>query len=919
MAHIIRFLDDDDELSHIGTPRHSGRYPYGSGENPQRSRSFRQEVLDLKKKGLTQKEIADFFNLKSTGVLRAKISLEKAAETRENVAKAEKLKAKGYSNTKIGEMMGGVNESVVRGWLDPSMKERAAISESTANMLKAEVEKKKYLDVGKGIEGQIGVSRTRLDTALIGLEEEGYKIHFIQTEQMGTGKSTSIRVLTKGDVLYPEVFANKDQIRPINSWSEDGGRTFIQLQPIQSISSERVGVRFLEDGGKDRDGVIQLRRGVKDLSLGDARYAQVRIAVDDTHFLKGMAIYDDNLPPGVDMVFNTNKSKDFGKLGVMKPLKDIYADNPFKATVRQKFYKDENGETKTSPLNIVGFVGKPGSGEEGSWNLWSKNLSAQFLSKQSPVLAKEQLKMGIDIQKTQFKELLQITNPAVKQRLLDSFSDDCDSKAVDLKAAALPRQSNKVIIPLLSLRPNEAYTETYPNGTNLVLIRHPHAGTFELPVVTVNNKNKEGKRLLGDAPDAIGIHPKTAEILSGADFDGDTVIAIPHTGRIKTSEVLKGLKDFDPQTAYKAGPDVKHITPKNKQMEMGKVSNLITDMTLKGASHEELTRAVRHSIVGIDSVNHHLDYKRSYIDNGIAQLKVRYQGGTLSQPKGAATLISRSKSETRVPTRRPITKEDRLTNPSLPKDVVRKAEYSVDKLTGKKIFVEKEEYNVIKRPGKPDKLVRKTIKSTKMYEEEDAMKLSSGTTMEKVYGDYANTMKALANEARRESASITPPKQNKSAREAYNQEVSSLNAKLTRAIANKPAERQAQLLAGSMVKMEKAANPDLTASDIKKLKARSLENARKQVNAHKEKIVITDKEWEAIQAGAVSHNVLSQILSNADPDRVKDLALPKTKQGISDAKATRAKALLRAGYTAADVADHLGISLASVEGIRKET
>ena len=24
----------DDELMHYGTPRHSGRYPWGSGENP---------------------------------------------------------------------------------------------------------------------------------------------------------------------------------------------------------------------------------------------------------------------------------------------------------------------------------------------------------------------------------------------------------------------------------------------------------------------------------------------------------------------------------------------------------------------------------------------------------------------------------------------------------------------------------------------------------------------------------------------------------------------------------------------------------------------------------------------------------------------------------------------------------------------
>ena len=51
---------------------------------------------------------------------------------------------------------------------------------------------------------------------------------------------------------------------------------------------------------------------------------------------------------------------------------------------------------------------------------------------------------------------------------------------------------------------------------------------------------------------------------------------------------------------------------------MGKISNLITDMTLLGASEDKLARAVRHSMVVIDDEKHHLDYKQSEKDNNIA-------------------------------------------------------------------------------------------------------------------------------------------------------------------------------------------------------------------------------------------------------------------------------------------------------------
>lgn len=897
------------ELKHYGTPRHSGRYPWGSGETPQRSKSFRQEIKELKAKGLTEKKIADGFGM-STTQLRATISLEKAAQRKADSAEALRLKEKGYSNVEIGKRM-GINESSVRNLLDPAMQERASITESTANMLRQQVEDKNYLDVGAGVENHIGVSRTKLNTAIAELEQDGYKLQYLQTEQLGTGKKTTIKVLTKEDVTYSDLVKNKDQIRTITDWSEDGGRSYLGLEPIKNVNSSRVQVRFSEDGGSDMDGVIQLRRGAQDLSLGDSKYAQVRIGVDGTHYLKGMAIYSDDLPVGVDIMFNTNKSSDVGKMGAMKKQKDDQ-DNPFGATVRQKHYIDSNGKDQLSPINIVGFPTKPESGEEGSWETWSKTLSSQFLSKQTPALAQKQLKIAYDVQKSEFDEIMAITNPAVKTRLLDSFADDCDSKAVHLKAAALPRQGSKVLIPLTSLKDDECYAPTYKNGEKLALVRYPHAGTFEIPVVTVNNRSQEGKDVLQNAKDAIGINPKVASRLSGADFDGDTVLTIPYNKQLVVSGALKGLEDFDPKTAYPKYDGMKVISPKNKQTEMGKVSNLITDMTLKGASQDEIAAAVRHSMVVIDAEKHELNYQQSYIDNGIAALKVKYQGGTLSQPKGASTLISRSSSEIRVPTRRPVTKADIVNDPSL-SGVVRKNNYSVDPTTGKKVTIPKNETYV----NSKGKTVTKQEKSTKMFETDDAHTLSSGTAMEKVYGDYANSMKALGDQARQASVLIPSTKYSPSAKAAYADEVASLKSKLVIASSNKPMERQAQLLANSVVSMKRAANPDLTNSDIKKIKGQALEEARLRTGAKKQTIEITDKEWEAIQAGAISQNTLTQILNNADLDAVKQLATPRSSTGLSAAKTAQARALLDRGYTLAEVAEQLGVSVTTINNAVK--
>lgn len=873
-------------LAHIGIKRRSGRYPWGSGGNSeQRGSSFLGYVEALRKEGLSEVQIAEGMGI-STTQLRARKSIARNEQRAALLAQATRLREKGMSNVAIGQRL-KMPESSVRALFNKDIQDKANIIAQTANMLREHVENKKMIDVGAGVETQLGIARTKLNTAISLLEEEGYKLHYVKVKQLGTGKETSIKVLTKDDVSYSEVAKNKSEIRPISdfSYTPDKGRSYYGLKPIEHVKSDRIMIRYKEDGGGDKDGVIELRRGVEDLSLGTRNYAQVRVGVDGTHYLKGMAMHTiDKMPPGVDIIYNTSKPKGTDPKKVFKELKDD-PDNPFGTVIKP------NGQRRA--LNIVN--------EESDWKEWSRNISTQVLSKQSPALAKRQLDLALAEKQKAFDEIDAITNPVVKKRLLKSLSDDLDASAVHLKAAALPRQSSHVLLPITSLKENEIYAPAnFRDGERVVLIRHPHGGIFEIPELVVNNKNPEGRSVLGNALDAVGIHPKTAAKLSGADFDGDTAIVIPNRdGLIKTAPSLKGLKDFDPKSAYPAYEGMPKMSSRTKQMQMGDVSNLITDMTIKGATANEIARAVRHSMVVIDAEKHNLNYKQSAIDNGIAELKRIYQGGERS---GASTLISKASSELRVPYR----VEGKLV-PN-PKTGGTKRLY-IDPATGKKLYEETGETFV----NAKGKVVKKTTKSTKMAEAEDAHALSSGTKIESIYADYANKVKAMANKARKLMIDTPNLVYNPTARETYAKEVASLKAKLALANRNKPHERQAQLLANKIVAAKKASRPDMDAATLKKIKGQALEEARIRSGAKKQDIQITDKEWEAIQLGAVSHNVLTQIIDNTDLDRLKTKATPHAAKVMTPSKVLRAKLMLANGLSYADIASALGVSATTVQ------
>lgn len=887
------------ELFHYGTPRHSGRYKYGSGKDPnQHGTDFLSQYRQLHAKGLSDKDIADGMGMTTTQ-LRARRSTESDAERADSIARATKLKDKGYSNIKIGEMM-GANESTVRSWINQSKTDRVNATKNTADILKKNVDEKGFIDVGVGVERELNVSKTKLDTAVAMLKEQGYESFTIKVEQAtNRGQYTTMKVLAPPGTTWKDVNSRKNEIQTINEYSPDGGKTFQILQPPSNLSSSRIQIRYDEQGGSQKDGVIELRRNVDDISLGKASYAQVRIAVDGTHYLKGMAMYSDNMPDGVDVVFNTNKPTGTPKEKVFKPLKDD-PDNPFGASIKangQRYYDDPNGtytdpttgkKQSLSPINKLR--------EEGDWDSYSKNLSSQFLSKQNRSLITKQLNLSYAEKKAEFDEINSLTNPAIKKKLLESFADDCDAGAEHLKAAALPRQASKVILPIPSLKDTEVYAPTYKDGETVVLIRFPHGGTFEIPELVVNNKHKEARSVLGNAVDAIGINSKVAARLSGADFDGDHVLVIPvgKDVKIKTSKGLDGLVGFDPKDSYPGYEGMKPMSSRQKGIEMGKVSNLITDMTLKGASPEDLSKAVRHSMVVIDAEKHNLDYKRSERENNIGLLKEKYQGKSTA---GASTLISRASSEKRVNERK-------------------KFVYDVDPQTGEKKYFETGRTYI----DKNGKVQRAQEKSTKMLETNDARTLSSGTPTEEAYASYANSLKAMANQARKEFISVKPTPVSQSAKETYKQEVSSLDAKLNVALKNAPKERKALLIATTQVETKKLANPNMDKDEIKKASAQAMATARTRVGAGKKdvQVSITDREWEAIQAGAISNHKLAQILNNTDLDIIRQRATPREQITISDAKVTRAKAMANSGYTISEIAQQLGYSSSMISKYIKE-
>ena len=990
----------EDILMHYGIKRRSGRYPWGSGEDPYQhdSRDFLGRVEELRSQNFSYTDekgktwtgdtaIAKSLGL-STSQFRTELSLAKSERRMLRVARAKSLKEDGLGDTEIGRIM-GINESTVRSLLNEQSEDRMNKARETADFIRKQIDERGMIEVGAGTELELNISKEKLEQALYLLEREGYPIYKGGIPQpTNPGQQTNQRVICPPGTEHKEIY-QYDKVHSLKEYiSRDGGQTYEKkFHYPESMDSKRMMVRYNEEGGLEKDGIVELRRGVPDLSLGESRYSQVRILVDGTHYIKGMAVYSDDMPDGVDVIFNTNKKQGTPVKDVLKKIKDD-PDNPFGSAIKdtdqggQYWYDPKTGDRVSSnhPNAKLGLINK--RADEGDWDDWSDTLPSQFLAKQSRPMAKKQLDLAKADKLAEFDDICSLDNPTIKKHLLEKFADTCDSAAVHLKAAALPGQKYHVIIPINTLRDNEVYAPGYTPGTKLALVRYPHGGTFEIPILTVTDKNQLGQKIIGkQSIDAVGINKNIADRLSGADFDGDTVMCIPthdSKGRVRivSTPYLTGLEGFDPKEKYgydkmekdadgnehyyRNGQEFRVMSKANTQNQMGVISNLITDMTLGGANSDELAAAVRHSMVVIDANKHKLDYKQSEIDNNIAALHTRYQGKATG---GAATILSRAKGQTSVLKRQgtPYVNLKDSTDPLKPYDPSRpegaliyktaddvtllKPVVSVNKNTGVRTYTTVDGEKIKFDPADKDandryraiKIVNKetgdvtyksksgeytyltearTQKSTKMAETDDAYSLVSDdpSPMELIYADYANSMKALANQARIEKSRTGKVAYDKTAAKVYAAEVKSLKDKVENARLNAPRERAAIRMANAEIK-EKLDAGLIDKSDIKKASQRALSKYRQEVGAVSRRdrnIEITDREWEAIQAGAISENRLEQILNNADIDVLRQRATPRTSTTLSDAKINRIKSMQNSNFTIAQIADALNVPTSTV-------
>ena len=888
----------DTDIVHYGIIRRSGRYPWGSGSDPSSQTELSAggfiEALKNLRKDWTDGKICEWLGMTTTE-LRARNTIALAEHKIEQVRLAEKLKAKGYSNKAIAERMDLAGESSVRALLAPGALDRKNKIIGLADMLHEEIKKGGFVDVGECVPTHLGVSRENLNAALAMLEidDKGVVAPY-NSPQVGSSNNTKRRALCPPGTTRAEVWAGQDKVRQLNMVTSDSGETWVDTWKYAiPVDPKRVGVVYGNEGGAEADGVIYVRPGVADLSLGPKNYAQVRIQVGDGHYLKGMAVYKDDLPAGKDLVFNTNKDRPESgdKLEVMKPLNTKDPELPFGSVVRNIPDRDGPDWKPASAMNLVN--------DEGDWAKWSKTISSQMLSKQNPNLIKEQLDKTFARKKAEYDEIMALTNPTLKKKLLEEFAETTDKAAVDLKSVQLERSSWHVILPENTLKPNEIYAPGYNDGETVALIRYPHAGPFEIPLLTVNNKNRNAKKIIGNkSKDAVAIHHTVAERLSGADFDGDTVLVVPNdnrTNKIKTQPALKDLEGFDPKVEYKGVPGkTRLMTKAATQGEMGKISNLITDMQLQGASDRELARAVKHSMVVIDAEKHGLDYRRSYQDNGIQALKEKFQSG------GASTLISRARADKRIDERKP--RSHAKGGP-------------IDPKTGRLVF-EPTGNTYINKKGVE---VKRGQKVPALSDTHDAFTLTSNgkasPRAEVMYAEQSNRLKGLANQARLDMLATPNAVMNPSAKKVYASEVKTLQAKIDQYDRNKPRDRAAQDIANASLKERIRRNPELKDDKKRqrKVAAQELRKARARTGVERIDFTFTDREWEAIQAGAISNDMMKKILKRADVDHVRQRATPKTQKLLDQGRVDRAQAMLAQGHTRAEVAAALGVSLSTLD------
>lgn len=1049
--------------------RGSGRYPFGSGNRPHQhdwDLISRIDKLRAANPGIKDEEIAKQLGYYQTnkygqiiydedgnpkagapGRLKtamryagANIKRDKYEEICWYDTHIDPDTGKGYTDTKIAKLMGEPGESSIRSLRNTIEQGKLTKFVDIADKLRTEADKKGIIDVTSDIADHLGCSTGTLNTAIESLQNEGYEMKKLNFKNMSNPSfETTVVALCKPGEDTSRLFKQPERIKSIteveNSMEEkrdhdnDINSSLIKrgIADTPQISLDRIKVIYDEDGGTERDGLIlikahrdengNLQADSPDLSLGNARYAQIRIAVEGNRYIKGMAAYSEDISN--DIVINSNKSREQGIDKALKKLelnKDgTVAKNMFGSSVvnaqtvmRDRFGQpilDKDGNQVASAINFVG-ANINDAHIEGRWGQWSKNLPSQFLTDLPLSVVKKQLALQAKIYEENLKEIESLNNPTVKRAMLIDYGNQLDAAACNLKAAPIGGQKTRVLMPVPSLKDNECYCPGLENGTTVALARFPHQGKWEIPILKVNNNNAEAKALIGDGADAICINHHNHGVLSGADSDGDTCIVIPMTrknkttgefdkvtdvvnmpsliGKVKTDDnggyKLVKISDFDPTGEYgignprfsnmyktkkdpKTGKEEKiptyHYfkTEQAKGKEMGIASNLIQDMRIKDASPDELVRADMYSMVVIDAKKHQLNWKQAYKDFGIDELKKKYQShidtetGRVKE-QGASTLItlagSPSQQKARAIWKASADSIDPVTGAKIYKDPVKtkesKASPEFVKIPGSNRYLKDDNGEKIQatwtgevkqKPdgsyyydagsGKPKwsyKDVDRTENIKRMELVDDAFKLvadpSKLTETERAYAVYANHCKSLANQARKEYLVTKPIEYNKEAAAKYATEVAELKEAYLKASKNKARERQAQLLATSEYNaILNDHGSELDGEDRRKLRGQCVSDARDACGANKDRIRFTEKQWEAVNAGAIGPSMLDRLLDNADKDNYVKLALPKTSR-ISDSQKSQILNLYRAGWGYEAISEKLGISTGSVSNIISE-
>lgn len=1002
-------------LLHYGTKFHSGRYPYGSGLVPyQHDGDFMHYVKRMTELGVSKKDIAEL-NGMTVRELNAQYSLSSN--------KFRKLKNEAiFSRLSDGKTPKEIFDEIGEQY---DIKSVASINTVIANRDKVRVDKAratadiiekafddgaKYIDIGSGVERTLGLnSKEKLASAVELVKAEiGAKDKTLQIQQVTNAKQkTTTKILVNPKYANDNGFINYEEITNLASTynTSDAGKSYQQANFYPgSLDSKRLAIRYGDQGGVEKDGLIEIRPGCKDLSLGGKNYSQVRILVDGTHYLKGMAVYSNDIPAGKDIVFNTNKSSDKPLEKVLKPIKDD-PDQPFGANILpiaeggQYYYTDDNGKQQKGLINK--------REDEGGWNEWKNKIASQMLSKQSISIINQHLEESKKNARDEYEEISKITNPTIKKQYLEDYASDLENTCKHLSASGFAGQRYQVILPMPSLKNDEVYAPNFKDGTKVALVRYPHAGIFEIPILTVNNKNKEGIEMIGTNPmDGIGINSHTAKQLSGADFDGDTAMVIPlnDNQKVINKNPLKELENFDPgkyeadrveevkdgnetiKYGYIGDYKFKIMSEADKQKQMGIISNLITDMTIKGASDDEIARATKASMVCIDAVKHAYDYKQALIDNKIQDLKDKYQDGG-----GASSIISLSKSPDKTILERtegayvnPKTGEhaypivtDKLDDKGRKivkyysdetgKEVDRKdfKFMTIDPTTGMRLYTYTNDhhdsytyranghtytstvfydkttntpYYMNKVDNKRHEVEQKdkiktvynkngdVAKMTEVFEQTVGLNskelnkdkvmspydLASNNIKEQAYANYASYLQTLILKARKEMFTIEEDKVNVDMRKAYQAEYDSLQAKIQEAEKNQPFEREAQRLALVKVNAILKTNNNMNNDDIKKLRQKTLTRMRIATGAGRVQFDITDNEWKAMQSGAISKDMIAKIMRYGDSNKIRELAMPKTRRELSDKQADRIKDMASKGYTNNQIAQTLGISISRV-------